>query len=310
MCMFHFDELNWDYVTCPFQTDWAIKCWQNNKTLQLCACACKVWWIILTWIFSQADWISGWLGKNSKQRGRKILNMLLLLAVGVQPIVRNSAKVLEDFHKGKVLYVLVYNQVCLYYILEISLIFLTSVNDHCLTSPAYHFSHLLSYLARRCEFLSLQGWRSLHDRWTVFSGHTTPCWWGGIRAGAPEGVSSGLWATALRAAGWDDIADLSSCQGSFLLTSAGPWQHAERTATHTPSGKREDKYTGSEVTHTNLVIGDLSVIALKRFDFRAISFYEFELSIPRVPKKNISIPSSIRGQLWSCQRNASFLTDL
>ncbi len=224
MCMFYLLELRWDYVTHASWTDLSIKCWLNIKTFWFC----EYWQgrrLSLPCIYTPADWISGWLGKNSKQRWCKILNTLFLLEMRiVQPRLSGSEpRFLEDFHKDKVLCVCVCisDQVCfqiIYAFVVILFLDLTVLSD-----LTWIMSYLFFDVARRCEFLPLQGRTSLHVQWPVLSGHTTPCWRGGIRAGAPQGISPRVWATAHKTADWDEGGELSSGQGPFLLSSAGSW---------------------------------------------------------------------------------------
>lgn len=93
-------------------------------------------------------------------------------------------------------------------------------------------------LDRRCKLLPLQRNGPQYLPRPVLSGNTASCCRGGNRAAAPQGVSFGIRASALGSVCWNEVAEFSGVQRSFLLTSAGSWQHAEGTATHTHRGKR------------------------------------------------------------------------
>lgn len=121
-----------------------------------------------------------------------------------------------------------------------------------------HNSFLISslHVAGRCKVFHLHGSRTLLSQRLLLSGHTTPCCWGGIRVGAPQRVSPGLWTTSLRAAVGDESSKFACGQGSVLLAPVGPGQHAERTATCTPSGKKKQHST--KVEHTDVLLDNLS----------------------------------------------------
>lgn len=181
--------------------------YQNLLVVQVLARYCRLSSHVCSQ--KQAGLVSG-LGENSKQRWRKISNMPLLAKKGIsstEPRFKISTRTKSQV---KVFYAFV-------------LVYITVICDPLLFAVYCNsLSHFFSYVARRCEFFPVCGFWSLDYQWPVFSGYTAPCWTGGICV-EEEGVSSWVWATAFRAAGWDEGAELSCGQGSFLLSTAGSW---------------------------------------------------------------------------------------
>lgn len=100
--MCHLVELSWDYVTHASQKDFLTKCWLNIKNVWSRGYCQGISDYPLACVFTQADWIIGWLWKNSKLRWCKILNMLFPLEMGiVQPTLRQWAKVFKIFSQGQ-----------------------------------------------------------------------------------------------------------------------------------------------------------------------------------------------------------------